>query len=52
MTFELSYLVDETHPPLSVFPEEWQRNQLVGMMLVDEVLKWNKYLNYSHTKHE
>lgn len=42
MTLELSYLVDETHPPLSVFPEEWKRNQLVGMMLVDEVLKWNK----------
>lgn len=42
MTIELSYLVDETHPPLSVFPEEWERNQFVGMMLIDEALKWNK----------
>lgn len=39
MTIELSYLVDETAPPLSVFPEEWARNQFVGMMLVDEVQK-------------
>lgn len=42
MTIELSYLVDETHPPLSVFPEEWERNQLVGLLLIDEALKWNK----------
>ena len=42
MTIELSYLVDETHPPLSVFPEEWERNQFVGMMLVNEALKWNR----------
>ncbi len=42
MTIELSYLVDETHPPLSVFPEEWERNQYVGMMLVNEALKWNR----------
>lgn len=42
MTIELSYLVDETHPPLSVFPEEWERNQFVGLMLIDEALKWNK----------
>ena len=42
MTIELSYLVNETHPPLSVFPEEWERNQFVGMMLVNEALKWNK----------
>lgn len=39
MTIELSYLVDETHPPLSVFPEEWKRNQFVGMMLVNEAKK-------------
>ena len=52
MTIELSYLVDETHPPLCVFPEEWQRNQLVGMMLIDEALKWNKNSQVSHTKKE
>lgn len=39
MTIELSYLVDETEPPLSVFPEEWQRNQFVGIMLVNEAIK-------------
>lgn len=50
MTIELSYLVDETHPPLSVFPEEWKRNQFVGLMLVNEALKWNKEKNFSHTK--
>ncbi|MFE4814247.1 M14 family zinc carboxypeptidase [Peribacillus simplex] len=36
MTIELSYLVDETNPPLTVFPEEWERNRLVGIMLVNE----------------
>ncbi len=36
MTIELSYLVDETNPPLTVFPEEWERNRLVGIMLVKE----------------
>lgn len=36
MTIELSYLVDETNPPLTVFPEEWKRNRLVGIMLVKE----------------
>ncbi|MFB5284488.1 M14 family zinc carboxypeptidase [Peribacillus sp. Hz7] len=38
MTIELSYLVEETNPPLSVFPEEWKRNRLVGMMLVKEAV--------------
>ncbi|MED3690470.1 M14 family zinc carboxypeptidase [Peribacillus butanolivorans] len=39
MTIELSYLVDETNPPFSVFPEEWKRNRLVGIMLVKEANK-------------
>lgn len=52
MTIELSYLVDETQPPLSVFPEEWERNEFVGMMLVREALKWNKEMNISHTKNK
>lgn len=52
MTIELSYLVDETHPPLSVFPDEWERNQWVGMLLIDEALKWNKDVRFSHTKKE
>ncbi|MDM5219359.1 M14 family zinc carboxypeptidase [Peribacillus sp. NJ11] len=38
MTIELSYLVDETNPPLTVFPEEWKRNRLVGIMLVKEAM--------------
>ena len=41
MTLELSYLVDETNPPLSVFPAEWERNRLVGMALIKEVLQMN-----------
>ncbi|WP_230157201.1 M14 family zinc carboxypeptidase [Peribacillus sp. Bi96] len=36
MTIELSYLVDETNPPMTVFPEEWKRNHFVGIMLVNE----------------
>ncbi|MHC0036850.1 M14 family metallopeptidase [Pseudoneobacillus sp. C159] len=36
LTMEISYLVGETSPPLSVFEEEWQRNKFVGMMLVKE----------------
>ncbi|MDM5455079.1 M14 family zinc carboxypeptidase [Peribacillus simplex] len=39
MTIELSYLVDETNPPLSVFPEEWKRNRSVGIMLVNEAMQ-------------
>ncbi|MDM5214036.1 M14 family zinc carboxypeptidase [Peribacillus sp. NJ4] len=39
MTIELSYLVDETNPPLTVFPEEWKRNRLVGIMLVKEAMQ-------------
>jgi g-D-glutamyl-meso-diaminopimelate peptidase len=36
MTIELSFLVDETSPPMTVYPEEWRRNRLVGIMLVKE----------------
>jgi g-D-glutamyl-meso-diaminopimelate peptidase len=36
MTIEISYLVGETNPPLSVFQKEWQRNQYVGLMLAAE----------------
>jgi g-D-glutamyl-meso-diaminopimelate peptidase len=42
MTIELSYLVEETNPPLSVFPEEWKRNRLVGIMLVNEINKMDE----------
>nr|WP_243450031.1 M14 family metallocarboxypeptidase [Neobacillus terrae] len=38
-TIEISYLVGENHPPLSVFPEEWKRNRLVGMLLANEAYK-------------
>jgi g-D-glutamyl-meso-diaminopimelate peptidase len=43
-TIEISYLVGESHPPLSVFPEEWKRNRLVGMLLANEAYKliWKK----------
>ena len=43
LTIELSYLVEETNPPLSVFPEEWDRNRQVGMMLVQEANRLNNY---------
>ncbi len=33
ITIELSYLVKETNPPLSVFAEEWERNKEVGLIL-------------------
>ncbi|KWW16518.1 hypothetical protein AS888_24115 [Peribacillus simplex] len=36
MTIELSYLVEETNPPVTVFPEEWERNRSIGIMLVKE----------------
>lgn len=37
MTIEISYLVGERNPPLSVFPEEWRRNREVGIMLAHEL---------------
>jgi g-D-glutamyl-meso-diaminopimelate peptidase len=39
MTVEISYLVEETNPPLSVFPEEWNRNKYVGIMLATEIAR-------------
>jgi len=39
LTIEMSYLVGDRHPPLSVFNEEWKRNKLVGLKLADEAKK-------------
>jgi g-D-glutamyl-meso-diaminopimelate peptidase len=39
MTIELSYLVEETNPPLSVFREEWLRNKRVPIMLANEAMQ-------------
>jgi g-D-glutamyl-meso-diaminopimelate peptidase len=33
LTIELSYLIEETNPPLSVFDEEWERNKEVGLIM-------------------
>lgn len=42
-TIELSFLVGETNPPISVFKEEWSRNQLVGLLLAHEAKEiWNE----------
>ncbi len=35
-TIEVSYDVEETNPPLSVFSEEWERNKAVGLMIAEE----------------
>ncbi|WP_066068198.1 M14 family zinc carboxypeptidase [Neobacillus soli] len=39
LTIEISFLVDETNPPLSVFKEEWKRNRYVGLKLAAEAKK-------------
>lgn len=39
MTLELSYLVGDRHPPLSVFKEEWRRNKYVGLAIAEEAKK-------------
>nr|WP_239454114.1 M14 family zinc carboxypeptidase [Bacillus suaedaesalsae] len=39
MTIEISYEVNETNPPLSVFQEEWERNRKVGLHLAKEALQ-------------
>ena len=39
MTIEISYLVGETSPPLSVFKTEWKRNRMVGLKLAAEARK-------------
>jgi g-D-glutamyl-meso-diaminopimelate peptidase len=36
MTIEVSPLVGETSPPLSVFKAEWERNKFVGLTLAEE----------------
>ena len=38
-TPEISYEVDNTNPPLSVFTEEWDRNKGVGLMIANEAQK-------------
>ncbi|WP_223700896.1 M14 family zinc carboxypeptidase [Sutcliffiella deserti] len=35
-TPEISYPVEDTNPPLSVFREEWERNKKVGLFLATE----------------
>jgi g-D-glutamyl-meso-diaminopimelate peptidase len=39
MTIEISYLVGETSPPLSIFKKEWKRNRYVGLKLAVEAQK-------------
>jgi g-D-glutamyl-meso-diaminopimelate peptidase len=39
MTIEISYLVGDRHPPLSVFHEEWKRNKCVGIKMAEEAKK-------------
>jgi len=39
LTIEISYLVGDTSPPLSVFKKEWQRNKYVGLLLAREAKK-------------
>lgn len=36
MTIEISYIVGERNPPLSVFKEEWKRNQYVGIKMAED----------------
>ncbi len=38
MTLEISPLVGETNPPLSIFSQEWKRNELVGILLANEAV--------------
>jgi g-D-glutamyl-meso-diaminopimelate peptidase len=39
LTIEISYLVGETNPPLSIFTKEWKRNRYVGLKLAAEAKK-------------
>jgi g-D-glutamyl-meso-diaminopimelate peptidase len=39
MTIEISYLVGDRHPPLSVFKQEWKRNKYVGIKIAAEAKK-------------
>jgi len=36
LTIEISYLVGETNPPVSVFPIEWEHNKYVGLRLAEK----------------
>lgn len=47
-TIEISYLVGERNPPLSVFKEEWKRNRYVGVLLADEAHRLMLH-NYKQT---
>lgn len=42
MTIEISPLVGETSPPLSVFETEWERNKFVGLTLAKEAMRLKK----------
>lgn len=42
MTIEISYLVGETSPPLTIFNKEWKRNRFVGLKLANEAKKISK----------
>jgi g-D-glutamyl-meso-diaminopimelate peptidase len=39
LTIEISYLVGDRHPPLSVFEDEWKRNKNVGISIAEEATK-------------
>ena len=42
MTIEISPLVGETSPPLSIFESEWERNKYVGLSLANEAKSLKK----------
>jgi g-D-glutamyl-meso-diaminopimelate peptidase len=42
MTIEISPLVGETSPPLSIFESEWERNKYVGLTLANEAKRLKK----------
>jgi g-D-glutamyl-meso-diaminopimelate peptidase len=42
LTIEISPLVGETSPPLSVFETEWERNKYVGLTLAEEAKNFKK----------
>ncbi|WP_080847660.1 M14 family zinc carboxypeptidase [Cytobacillus gottheilii] len=45
MTIEICKLIEERHPPIGEFSEEWQRNQHVGILLAHEARKMMKEEN-------
>lgn len=40
LTIEISNLVGETNPPLSIFQKEWKRNRNVGIKIAKEAKKY------------